>query len=49
MSFGLFFVLLALVLFLVAGFNVPVPRVSLIALGLASLTLGAFLLPALGV
>jgi hypothetical protein len=43
----LILIILAFVLFLIATFNVP-SRVNLIAAGLASLTLGVFLLPAFG-
>lgn len=40
-------IIVAFVLFVVATFNVPA-RWNLVAAGLALLTLGAFLLPALG-
>jgi hypothetical protein len=36
MSIGLIFLIIALVLFVIAAFNVPVPRGNLVAAGLAS-------------
>jgi hypothetical protein len=44
---GTFFVVLALVLFLLAAFGVPSGRFNLVAGGLAALTLGVWLLPLL--
>ncbi len=43
MSFALVCVIVALVLFLLASFNVPSSRINLVALGLAFLTLAQLL------